>query len=101
MEKREYIHNLKNVKLVIGNGFDLHCGLKTSYKDYFKSKEPDINFFENEFADFYGHILSLKNTNCALYHVQSKMMMTQNEFAELLGISFASVNKYENGNSHL
>lgn len=28
-----------------------------------------------------------------------KMMMTQTEFAEYLGITFASVNRYENGKS--
>lgn len=31
--------------------------------------------------------------------IRMKMMMTQTEFAELLGISFASVNRYENGES--
>ena len=35
--KREIINELKNVKLVIGNGFDLYCGLKTSYSDYFNN----------------------------------------------------------------
>ena len=28
-----------------------------------------------------------------------KMMMTQTEFAEYLGVSFATVNRYENGKS--
>jgi putative transcriptional regulator len=32
-------------------------------------------------------------------NIRLKMMMTQTEFAELLGISFASVNRYENGKS--
>lgn len=31
--------------------------------------------------------------------IRMRMMMTQTEFAELLGISFASVNRYENGKS--
>ena len=31
--------------------------------------------------------------------IRLNMMMTQTEFAELLGISFASVNRYENGKS--
>lgn len=35
MRKEDIIRNLKNVKLVIGNGFDLFCGLKTSYSDFF------------------------------------------------------------------
>ena len=37
MTKKEIVHNLSNVKLVLGNGFDLHCGLKTSYNDFFHS----------------------------------------------------------------
>lgn len=31
--------------------------------------------------------------------LREKMMLTQMEFAKLLGISFASVNRYENGKS--
>lgn len=30
-------------------------------------------------------------------NIRLRMMMTQTEFTELLGISFASVNRYENG----
>lgn len=35
MNKKEFINSLKNVKVVIGNGFDLHCGLHTTYSDYY------------------------------------------------------------------
>lgn len=28
----------KSQLLILGNGFDLHCGLKTSYKDFFRSE---------------------------------------------------------------
>ena len=35
MDKSEFIKSLQKVKIVIGNGFDLYCGLKTKYKDYF------------------------------------------------------------------
>lgn len=35
MNKEELVKNLKNIKLVIGNGFDLYCGMKTSYSNYF------------------------------------------------------------------
>ena len=37
LSKKEVINNLKNVKLILGNGFDLHCGLKSKYSDYFES----------------------------------------------------------------
>lgn len=34
MTKYEYLMSLDKVKLVIGNGFDLRCGLYTTYSDY-------------------------------------------------------------------
>lgn len=33
--KEETLRELKKVKIVVGNGFDLFCGLKTTYKDFF------------------------------------------------------------------
>ncbi len=33
--KFKVVHDLKKVKLILGNGFDLQCHLKTSYSDYF------------------------------------------------------------------
>jgi hypothetical protein len=35
--KRQAVKELRKVKLVIGNGFDLQCGLHSSYADYFKN----------------------------------------------------------------
>ena len=35
MNKSDFVKSLRKVKIVIGNGFDLHCGLKSSYEDYF------------------------------------------------------------------
>ena len=47
----EQIKSLKNVKLVVGNGFDLHCGLRTSYKHYFwfyrRLYEPIIKWYSS------------------------------------------------------
>ena len=28
--------------IILGNGFDLHCGLKTSFKDYYTFKKKEI-----------------------------------------------------------
>lgn len=50
--KSELIKNLSNVKLVIGNGFDLHCHLKTSYADYFLYNEGKNNYFVKWIEDF-------------------------------------------------
>ena len=33
------LQKLKKVKVILGNGFDLYCGLHTSYKDYFRQCE--------------------------------------------------------------
>ena len=35
INKKEYIKNLRNIKLVVGNGFDIHCGLHSKYSHYF------------------------------------------------------------------
>lgn len=52
MKKEELIKSLKNVKMVIGNGYDLFCGLKTRYVDYFmndKSKNEILKKWIDEF----------------------------------------------------
>lgn len=47
----DQIKELNNVKLIIGNGFDLHCGLRTSYKHFFwlynNLYQPIIEWYEN------------------------------------------------------
>lgn len=37
------------------------------------------------------------NWSQAIKILREKMLLTQTEFAELLGVSFASVNRWENG----
>lgn len=59
MDKQEYIKSLKNVKIVLGNGFDLHCGLHSKYSDYycknyekfFFIKDLIIKYKESEILD--------------------------------------------------
>lgn len=36
--KESFIKSLKNMKVILGNGFDLYCGLKTKYQNYFDSR---------------------------------------------------------------
>ena len=50
--KSELVKNLSNVKLVIGNGFDLHCHLKTTYADFFLYYEGKNKYFAKWFEDF-------------------------------------------------
>lgn len=43
-KKDKYL--LPDARLIIGNGFDLSCGLSSSYQDYFSSKGNDYAWFE-------------------------------------------------------
>lgn len=38
--------------IIIGNGFDLHCGLDTRFKNYFEENEPKPN--EEQVKDFFN-----------------------------------------------
>ncbi len=44
--KDKVIKALRKTRLVVGNGFDLYCGLKTKYSDYFS-----YNSFKNNLID--------------------------------------------------
>lgn len=50
------IKDLKNVKLVIGNGYDLHCGLKSSYADFFMRDVGKNDYFNKWLDEFEGKI---------------------------------------------
>ena len=52
MNKLEYISNLKNVKVILGNGFDLFCGLHTKYSDYFCKNIEKYCFVKKEYKKF-------------------------------------------------
>lgn len=48
MDKYAYIKSLKNKKIIIGNGFDLQCGLKSKYSDFFERNEKSNELLHNE-----------------------------------------------------
>lgn len=52
MNKKEYIKNLKKVKVVLGNGFDLHCGLHTTYSDYYCKNYKRYLFIQNLYLKY-------------------------------------------------
>lgn len=58
ISKKELIHNLKNVKLVIGNGFDLHCGLKSKYSDYFLYYKAKYEYIKKWIISFGSEIIA-------------------------------------------
>lgn len=50
--KYKIVHELKNVKLILGNGYDLQCHLKTSYADYFLYDERKNNILREWIKEF-------------------------------------------------
>lgn len=52
MNKEEYIKSLKKVKIVIGNGFDLHCGLHTKYSDYYCKNHETYRSIQNLYKEY-------------------------------------------------
>ena len=52
LAKKEFVKTLKNVKVVLGNGFDLHCGLHTSYSDYYCANYKKYQFIEKLRKDY-------------------------------------------------
>lgn len=58
MDKQTFIKSLENVKLVIGNGFDLHCGLKSKYSDYFLYYKAKYEYIKKWILSFGSEIIA-------------------------------------------
>lgn len=54
--KREIVKKLSNKKIVLGNGFDLFCGLRTSYGHFFESQHENYSCFESFINDFHPNM---------------------------------------------
>ena len=52
ISKEEYVRSLPNVKLVLGNGFDLYCGLYTKYSDFYCIFFEKYDSLRNLFEQF-------------------------------------------------
>lgn len=64
MDKKYLIQQLSNVKLIIGNGFDLSCHLHTKYSDYFlhdKNKNNILKQWKINFAHNVGIYANFTN----------------------------------------
>ena len=71
MYTEELIKQLLKVKLVIGNGFDLMCGLKSSYNDFFNAifeNDEEINNFINTLRKNSHYILDFNIANYNDYY---------------------------------
>lgn len=68
LSKEASIKELEKVKVVLGNGFDLFCGVKSSYKDFFESQNEWFTFYKqdcakkaNVFGDSYSFLCDSDN----------------------------------------
>lgn len=52
IKKEDYVKSLENVKIVLGNGFDLHCNLHTKYSDYYCKNFKKYLFIQKLYKDF-------------------------------------------------
>lgn len=52
MNKEEFVKSLEKVKLIIGNGFDLHCGLHTKYSDFYCKNFKRYLFIQNLYSEY-------------------------------------------------
>ena len=68
MDKKEFVQNLKKIKLVIGNGFDIHCGLKTRYRDYFLNNKAKNDYFKNWLSKFRYKVKDYMNMGISNHH---------------------------------
>ena len=58
ISKKDLVNNLKNVKVVIGNGFDLHCGLKSKYSDYFNYHKGKYDYIKQWIISFGSEVIT-------------------------------------------
>ena len=50
--KEDFVKSLKNVKLIIGNGFDLHCGLHTKYSDFYCKNIDKYQYISKKYKTY-------------------------------------------------
>ncbi|MCL0330630.1 AbiH family protein [Apilactobacillus xinyiensis] len=60
---KEVVNNKVDTLLVIGNGADLYCGLKSSFKYYLENKKEYIDCLNNWFNSYDDFIIHIDNVN--------------------------------------
>lgn len=106
-QKSEFIKKLPYKKIVVGNGFDLHCGLKTKYKDFFEHFWKDTvsidkivtnNFSLNKNHDFIAKAFNGFNAWDIYFYLLSKHMSESLEWrwCDVEEAILFSLNKEEN-----
>lgn len=73
--------------LVIGNGFDLYCGLKTRYNDFFNYCNQKLNQNDLDFKKYSNNFWV--NFFCEFYY----KINTWGNFEEIIGLVMSALNK--------
>ena len=66
IDKKDSIKDLLMLKLVLGNGFDLHCHLETKYSDYFVNNKNKYDYmlrWTNSYGSKVQNFINLKIKN--------------------------------------
>lgn len=87
MNGLEYLKTLSSIKLVIGNGFDLNRGLKTSYTDFFNWRKNSWQVIRTilGYAIKCGQMSSGSDTDKIIYQIllSSDFRSNEQEFLKL------------------
>ena len=79
----EEMKNLLNVKLIIGNGFDLYCGLKTSYNHYFDFNQDKYRFLDKSFCEKILFALQWQGSAASVYYSAIECFNASRELVKL------------------
>ncbi len=78
--------NNNGTKIVIGNGFDLACGYKTSYNDFFNNSHFPLDEIKKHLGQLYSPLVGPKLLRC---NIESPSV---NVWSLLFYLSFNSEN---------
>ena len=79
MKKDVFVKSLSNVKVVIGNGFDLNAGLMTSYSDFFNYRIKDWEVLRKWINGFWTkYFTSLSLTGVPLLEIEDSFPFLEN-----------------------
>ena len=72
--KQKFISQLPKVKVILGNGFDLHCGLMSSYGNYFEYFKDKYNHIRKWIIEFESKFIDsgFESINLADYWIDLK-----------------------------
>ena len=69
VDKESFIKSLPKVKLILGNGFDLRCGLYTKYSDFYCKYWKKFHYIKNLVKTFINSDMDFDSSNESLEDV--------------------------------